>query len=257
MGGEVLVRSEPGTGTTFTVRLMLSVANPPLSMGSPRRVTGHTGPQLTVLIADDDPAHLGLATGVLEPIGFRVLAAANGAQCLQLAREQPPQLALLDISMPDMTGWQIAARLREMQQSTGLRIIMVSANAHEYSPGADGNALHDDFIIKPMEIQQMLEKVGNVLGLEWVYDAPAAASAAATARGELSVSSLHHLEDLYRLGRIGHVRGIEIKLAELEAEDPRAATVAAQLRTLVTNFDLKSYMSVVDTLRTKAQHSAP
>ena len=64
--------------------------------------------------------------------------------------------------------------------------------------------------------------------------------------------SRHHLDDLYRLGRIGHVRGIEAKLRELELEDPANEAFAANLRALVSNFDLKRYMSVLETMRADA-----
>jgi signal transduction histidine kinase/CheY-like chemotaxis protein len=257
MGGELLVRSEPGSGTTFTVRLMLSEATHPVTISSPRRVRGHTGPQLTILLADDDPAHLELVHRLLEPVGFVVLSAAKGHSCLELARLHEPHLAMLDISMPDMTGWEIASALRAMPKSRSLRIIMVSANAHEYSPGADGNSPHDAFMMKPVDIQLMLERVGELLGLEWIYEAEPVAVTVAEPQGDLSVDSLHHIEDLYRLGRIGHVRGIEAKLVELEAEDPAAAALTAHLRTLVSNFDLKRYMNVLGALRERSQQSAP
>jgi signal transduction histidine kinase/CheY-like chemotaxis protein len=255
MGGELLVRSESGAGTTFTVRLMLSEATHPITVSSPRRVRGHTGPQLTILLADDDPAHLELVRRLLEPVGFVVLTAANGQTCLDIARSHAPHLAMLDISMPDMTGWEIAGALRAMEKSRSLRIIMVSANAHEYSPGADGNSVHDAFMMKPVDIQLMLERVGEMLGLEWIYEPEPVVVAVAEPDTELSVDSLHHIEDLYRLGRIGHVRGIEAKLVELETEDPCAAALTAHLRTLVSNFDLKRYMTVVGALR--AKKSAP
>jgi CheY-like chemotaxis protein len=174
-----------------------------------------------------------------------------------LARLHEPHLAMLDISMPDMTGWEIASALRAMPKSRSLRIIMVSANAHEYSPGADGNSPHDAFMMKPVDIQLMLERVGELLGLEWIYEAEPVAATVAEPQGDLSVDSLHHLEDLYRLGRIGHVRGIEAKLVELEAEDPAAAALTAHLRTLVSNFDLKRYMNVVGALRERSQQNAP
>ena len=257
MGGELLVRSEPGSGTTFTVRLLLSEASHPVTVSNPKRVRGHTGPQLTILLADDDAAHLELVRSLLEPIGFVVLAAANGRECLELAHAHEPHLAMLDISLPDMTGWEIAGALRTREQLRRLRIIMVSANAHEFSPGADGNSPHDAFMMKPVDIQLMLERVGELLGLEWVYETEAVAVTVDEPTSELSADSLHHIEDLYRLGRIGHVRGIEAKLVELEAEDPGAAALTSHLRTLVANFDLKRYMNVVAALRERSQQSAP
>jgi signal transduction histidine kinase/CheY-like chemotaxis protein len=250
MGGELLVRSEPGKGTTFTVRLLLSEAMHEVAAVSPRRARGHTGPRLTLLLADDDQAHLELVRNVLEPLGFTLLFAPNGHTCLELARAHKPQLAMLDISMPDMTGWEVATALREMPDLRSLRIVMVSANAHEYSPGGDGNCAHDGFMMKPIDIQLLLERVGQLLGLEWIYEVPAPPPG----MPDEPVSTLpddlqHHLEELYRLGRIGHVRGIEAKLKEIEAEDPSAAPFAARLRTLVSNFDLKRYMSVLGAMR--------
>jgi CheY-like chemotaxis protein len=255
MGGELRVRSELGVGTTFTVRLMLSEATQPIATGNPGQVRGHTGPPLTILLADDDPAHLELVRRVLEPLGFLVLAAANGQSCLEMARELKPHLAMLDISMPDMTGWEIAATLRSIESTRSLRIIMVSANAHEYRPGADGESAHDAFIMKPVDIRVMLERIGELLGLEWIYEPPPAASVAEPASA-VAVESLHHIEDLYRLGRIGHVRGIEAKLVELEAQDPTAAALATHLRTLISNFDLKRYMNVLGALREGSQQNA-
>ncbi len=253
MGGELLVRSEVGKGTTFTVRLMLSEAAPISAAVSPRRIIGHTGPQLTILVADDDAAHLELLRSLLEPVGFRMLFAADGRTCLELARTHQPHLIMLDISMPDMTGWDVAASLRARPEARRPRIVMVSANAHEYSPGADGNSPHDAFVIKPIDIQLVLERIGEILGLEWLYESPPQLPAPAD---ELPGTALpdgshHHVEDLFRLGSIGHVRGIEAKLKEIETEDPATAPFAAHLRTLVSNFDLKRYMSVLGAMREK------
>src|SRR4029077_16663824 len=100
----------------------------------------------------------------------------------------------------------------------------------------DGNSPHDAFMMKPIDIQLLLERVGHLLGIEWLYELPSPKSTAVSAAQVNSGGALHHIEDLYRLGRIGHVRGIEAKLKEIEAEDPAAAPFAEHLRTLVSNF---------------------
>jgi hypothetical protein len=61
--------------------------------------------------------------------------------------------------------------------------------------------------------------------------------------------AVHHLEDLWQLGRIGHVRAIHAKLDDIEAEDPTAKSVTAHLRGLVESFAMKRYMEVIRELR--------
>jgi hypothetical protein len=136
-----------------------------------------------------------------------------------------------------------------------LKIMIVSANAHEYNPGG-GDCAHDAFVMKPVDIHLLIERVGTLLGLQWLYE-PTTAPATEEPRPVSSVTMLpsrsrHHLDDLYRLGSIGHVRGIEAKLRELEAEDAAHRALAAELRKLVTKFDLKGYMNVLEAMRKNA-----
>jgi len=250
MGGEILVRSTLGEGTTFVVRLLLSqAAHDAAGIPSPRRAHGYSGKRRTILLADDDPAHLELLQSILKPLDFIVLPAHDGRSSLELATQHMPDLALLDISLPDMTGWDIVRQLKAtVDERRHPKIAMVSANAHEYSPGGNGGPLHDAFLIKPIDIDLLLETVGSLLQLEWLYD-PAAPSAKAKPLEQPPVQCLHHLGALYELGRIGHVRGIEAKLREIEAEHPANGAFAAQLRGFISNFDLKRYMTVLEAMQ--------
>jgi len=74
--------------------------------------------------------------------------------------------------------------------------------------------------MKPIHLQRLLERIGTLLGLKWVQRPEGSEMHLQTAAGQgnPAVRSRHHLDDLYRLGRIGHVRGIEAKLRELELE---------------------------------------
>jgi len=266
MGGELLVRSVPGEGSTLTCRLLLSEAShDPAVFDAPRLVRGYTGKRRTVLLADDDPAHLELIRDLLTALGFTVMLAANGRACIDLAAQRRPDLLLLDISLPDMTGWEVAQALRRTEEfergleswseesaTHVLKIIIVSANAHEYRPGGDGGSHHDGFIMKPVELETLLTQIGDILHLQWIHEAaPPPTSEVVEPLPEMSGASLQHLDALYQLGRIGHVRGIEAKLREIEQQDAATSALAARLRTLISNFDLKRYMSVLEQLRQK------
>ncbi|HEU4625195.1 MAG TPA: ATP-binding protein [Steroidobacteraceae bacterium] len=257
MGGEILVQSTPGKGTTFSVKLLLSEAKPDALQIAPRkRICGYVGKRMSVLLVDDDASHLDFAARLLRSLGFVVNVAPDAASALDMIRQVRPDLVLLDISMPGMSGWQMARALRAMPDHQHLKIIFVSANAHENAPSSDGAPVHDAFVMKPVDVQTLLDRMGELLGLEWLHEperpdlpmltpemrAPGPEAAApATAR--------HHLDDLYRLGRIGHVRGIHAKLNEIAAEHPQNEAIAAHLRELVSNFELKRYMTVLDAMR--------
>jgi signal transduction histidine kinase len=277
MGGELTVHSTPGTGSTFVVRLMMSRCTAAADARPSRRtVSGYTGRRRTILVVDDDAGHLSLVRDLLQPLDFTMLAADNCKQALQLARSDPPDLVLLDISLPDGNGWELARELRRLPELSAVKIVIVSANAHEHCL-AGGDSPHDDFVRKPMETDRLIERMGQLLDLQWSYPAearPAGPNPSGPLHkdpGIAGVGVAHradppaagrlqrpHIDDLYQLGRIGHVRAVEAKLREMEREDPSIGPIAENLRTLVAHFDLRQYMQVVESLRKDGQdHVAP
>jgi signal transduction histidine kinase/CheY-like chemotaxis protein/purine-cytosine permease-like protein len=252
MGGEINATSTEGVGTTFTVRLLMSEAASTPTAGASadtRAITHYLGARRKVLLIDDDPAHVDIVQSLLAPLDFRLFTAHDGPAGLRLAAECQPDLAMVDISMPGMTGWEVTERLRALPGLERLRIVIVSANAHEFSPGGV-DAHHDAFLIKPIDMQRVLECLGLQLDLQWVYE-PGTTTGAGTGEhggADLPVHSRHHVDDLYQLGLIGHVRGIQAKLREME-HDPTNKPFATRMRTLVANFDLKRYMNVLEGMR--------
>ncbi len=245
MGGDVAVVSTPGQGSKFTLRLMLAEpGEAPPATARHRPVSGYAGVRKTILVIDDDPAQLAVLQGLLRPLGFTVFAASNGAAGLDLAARCDPHLVLLDIQMPGLSGWAVAARLRAAH-GPALKIVMVSANAHEFAAGGDGNADHDGFVLKPVELETLLDVVATRLGLDWDSALPA------PVRPPAPVSPLegagNHLAELRRLGQLGHVRGIEAELADLERDFPASEPLVAQLRDKVRAFDLKAYLKLLET----------
>jgi signal transduction histidine kinase/CheY-like chemotaxis protein len=254
MGGDVRVQTSSPAGSTFVFRVLLSDVRQEIApLPQSDLICDYAGPRKRILLADDDPLHLDLVQNLLRPLGFTVFVARDGKTCLELAAECQPDLAMIDLSMPDMSGWSVVQSLRADYPLANLKIMIVSANAHEYAPQT--GAEHDAFIMKPIQLQRLLEQIGVLLKLNWIHapDAAPSAGQAGTAHGgNLVCRSRHHLDDLYRLGRIGHVRGIEAKLRELELEDSANDAFAAHLRTLVSSFDLKRYMSVLENMRADA-----
>jgi signal transduction histidine kinase len=251
MGGEVTVASEPGRGSTFTVRLMLSAVAHPVAVRPARSVRGYAGPRRTVLVVDDDADHRALMRELLEPIGFTVLAAPDGPSALMLAAELQPDLFLLDIAMPGMDGWALAAALRAGHREAA--IVMLSANIGELHPPGGERAFHDDTLGKPFDLAQLLDRLQALLKLEWIDADGAAPSPAAPvpfdAAEPLAGPGADHVAELLRLGRIGYVRGIEKKLAELDA-DPDNRPFVAAIRGHLGRFDFRRLTATLESIGT-------
>jgi signal transduction histidine kinase/CheY-like chemotaxis protein len=250
MGGEINATSTLGMGTTFTVRLLLAEAstgtNESRAVAGTRDVVGYAGERRRVLLIDDDTSHVDIVRNLLQPLGFEVSSACDGQSGLELAARHAPDLAMVDLSMPGMTGWQVAAELRRAHDPR-LRIVIVSANAHEFVPGGADN-VHDAFLNKPIDIQRMLECLGAQLQLQWQHSGEPPESTTADGDTPLPAHSRHHVDDLYQLGLIGHVRGIQAKLREMET-DPANQPFTNRMRRLVARFDLKRYMNVLEGMR--------
>jgi CheY-like chemotaxis protein len=127
-------------------------------------VRGYVGPRQTILVVDDNEVQRGLARDLLAPLGFEVLTASTGMECLALADRHKPNLILLDVAMPEMDGWEVARRLRQASREP-TAIVILSANAIDPSRLLEGERLHDDYVMKPIDLRQLLKKIHALLNI--------------------------------------------------------------------------------------------
>jgi len=116
--------------------------------------------QRTVLIVDDDPGLRELIRINLEHEGYRVLQAVNGVECLEVVREQRPEIVLLDVMMPEMDGLEACARIRDFSQ---VPILMLTAKvqSRDIITGLDKGA--DDYLVKPFNIDELTARIRALL----------------------------------------------------------------------------------------------
>lgn len=247
MGGEIDVTSPPGEGSSFRLRLLLpALANPPsASREQAGRLVGYEGPARTILAIDDDAAQRNAMQTLLQPLGFTVHTASCGADGIALAAAHAVDLVLLDIQMPGLSGWETAGRLREAHGSR-LRIVMVSADAHEFHAGNDGRSAHDAFVTKPVAFDTLLGVIGTQLGLKWQREAEAETAVGSAPATDLPAGPNPRWEALRDHAKVGDVRGIERALDAWASEAPQASGLIARLRGHAAAFDLRSFVRVLD-----------
>ena len=239
MGGEISVSSQANRGSRFRVRLMLSQSTRAAPTLAERHISGYAGLRRTIMVADDDPVHRGLMADLLTPLGFTVLTAVDGPDCLDMAAAQRPDMFLLDLSMPGMTGWDLARELRELHEL--VPIIIISADGRELKQPPASASHHDDTLTKPVILGALLERMERLLQLEWLAPAPAAGPApAATPR-----LRTEQLEKLRELAAIGYVSGLRTQLDVFERETPGGADFS-HLRGLLAEYRMDAFLHALD-----------
>ncbi|CAN5178787.1 hypothetical protein BH10PSE13_BH10PSE13_15310 [soil metagenome] len=252
-GGDLELDSVPGQGATFRLRMMMGQVAGGVAESEPGApIIGYEGERRSILVVDDDVHQLRLMRGLLESLGFDVAVAPNGEAGLALCEAGGEKgrfdLAVLDISMPGMSGWETAQRLRA-RHGASLRIAMLSANAHERHGPADGEPVHDQFLTKPVELGGFIDAVGVLLALRWTHAGEAKAQgvvAAVEGAAPLPAAAHPHVVKLRELLQIGHVRGIEGEIKALAEVAPDSRDMIDRLYACLDRFDLPALRATLD-----------
>lgn len=117
----------------------------------------------TVLYIEDDQANRTLVRRVLEAEGYTVLEAENGRRGLQVAGAERPDLVLVDISMPEMDGYEVTARLRAMDEVAQTPIVALTANVMKGDRERALEAGCSGYIQKPLDIDMLPRQVASFL----------------------------------------------------------------------------------------------
>ncbi|MBI1846363.1 MAG: response regulator [Candidatus Rokubacteria bacterium] len=168
-----------------------------------------------ILVVDDTPQNVKLLRDVLEARGFRPLTAASGKEALEVLAKEAVDLVLLDVVMPEMSGYEVCRAIRERHGLT-LPVVMVTAldPATERVKGIEAGA--DDFLTKPINQAELLARVRSLLRIKSLHDELADLNRSLEARVAEQVGQLDRLSRLKRF--------FSPQLAELivsgDAEDP-------------------------------------
>jgi two-component system response regulator MtrA len=116
-----------------------------------------------VLIADDDADILSLVRAVLERAGNEVISVGDGAQALASVTERKPDLAVLDISMPELDGLEVLRRLRADSATSALPVVLLSARAQEADVKLGFELGASAYVKKPFSPRELADRVAELL----------------------------------------------------------------------------------------------
>ena len=120
--------------------------------------------QPLVLAADDDEDILDLVAFRLERSGYTVIVARDGEEALELAAKELPDLAVLDVMMPKVDGFEVTRRLRADEATSRMPIILLTARSQDADVQQGFNAGADDYLRKPFSPDELRARVQAILG---------------------------------------------------------------------------------------------
>jgi class 3 adenylate cyclase/CheY-like chemotaxis protein len=201
----------------------------------------------TVLVVDDQPQNAKLLADLLAVKGYAVVTAASGAEALEQVTSAPPDLVLLDVVMPGMSGYEVCRHIRADAATAMIPVIMVTAldPREERIRGLEAGA--DDFLTKPINQPELLARVRSLLRIKSLYDTVArqrAELAQWNARLEERVRS--QVEELARLAQLK--RFFSPQLAEMIVAGGAADPLASHRREVAVVFvDLRGFTAFAET----------
>jgi signal transduction histidine kinase/purine-cytosine permease-like protein/ActR/RegA family two-component response regulator len=234
MGGEMQVTSTPGQGTTFSIRLFLPELRLPPGIAAGQGVpTGYAGARRHLLVVDNEEVDRSLLAAWFAPLGFEITQAASGEQALACVQQGlRPDAVWMDLAMPGIDGWETVRRLR----TDGLQapVAIVSANGYDRALDNDVGITPDDFFVKPVQREQLIDWLARRLNLRWEHSAPPPRPPVADGAPPLPAgAATQALADALRLG---HYRGVLQALDRLEAEHPECQATLARARSWAREF---------------------
>jgi CheY-like chemotaxis protein len=244
LGGKLTVMSTPAQGSTFSVEIdvQLGEAVTTRTTHAALAIVGYNGRRRRILVADDKQDNRQILGRLLQTLGFEVDEADNGARAVELALARAPDLIFMDLVMPMKDGFEA---MRELRAKGGeiarVPIVAVSASAFDSTRTDSLQAGCDEFIAKPVRLDEVTDVIARLLRLEWTRGPLRARSANGKPNGNGQHGRLPQplARELYELALQGDVHALTHKLSEASAEGIDSGLLA-ELTMLAGSYDMKA-----------------
>ncbi|MDZ8054953.1 MAG: AAA family ATPase [Aulosira sp. ZfuVER01] len=255
MGGELKVKSTLGKGSVFWLDLDLPEVVFPINVKKvvERNIIGFIGERKKILVVDDKWANRSVLVNLLKPLGFEILEATDGLDCLHKASEFKPDLIFMDLVMTVMDGFEATRRLRMLPNFKEVKVIAISASVFDFEQKQSLEVGCNDFLPKPFRVAELLEKLRIHLGLEWIYEEIEIEPKqqkdvnlkTKIQNLQLIPPSAEEIAILLDLAMKGDLRSLAQKATQLEELDEQLLPFATHLRQLAKEFKGKQIVDFI------------
>ena len=198
-------------------------------------------PEARLLVVDDEPNIRELLSTSLRYAGFEVTAAANGREALDAAEEFQPDLAVLDVMLPDMDGFTVTRRLRDRGEQYPILFLTAKDETQDKVEGLTVGG--DDYVTKPFSLEEVVARVRALLRRTAVV---AEESSSLIVVGDLTLDEDSH--EVFRGGEEISLTATEFELLRYLVRNPKRVLSKAQILDRVWNYDFGGQANIVELL---------
>ncbi|MDP6037089.1 MAG: ATP-binding protein [Candidatus Latescibacteria bacterium] len=245
MGGQLEVASVPEVETRFFFTLQLVPASGDVvNIVETVQVRSlEAGYEVQALVVDDVAENRDILAEILSRVGVDVRQAESGIRALELVKELVPDIVLMDILMPELSGVETMQQLREMYGGDQCKIVAVSASVLEHQRKAYMEAGFDGVIDKPLQMNRVYGMLANLLGVKFVYESDTQEQDVADLSDATLPDSL--LLSLEKAAAGYNVTQFNEFLDEAEALGVAEKQLVAPLRSLSARYDMKAALEAL------------
>ena len=237
LGGELAVESDRDLGSRFFFAIALpAVRQAPLAaISTDCQVVGYEGGRRHALVVDSNQQRRTVLRQLLEPIGFVVEERTRRAEALEVQRS--PDVILIELGVPEEEGLSVVRAIRASGWGQSVPILALTPPGHEIDHNAAIAAGCSGFIATPYKESELLKRIGQALGIEWIVREAEALSSAGQV---MELPPTQQLRELHDLCMLGDVMAVRAKAEQMLAEHPRYETFGSTLLELAGQFRMRA-----------------